>query len=269
VYLFDRKGREKEQHFPLSKNAKAWEVAVSLNDWNEICVIEDAPPVEKPRKALAADRDTVLLLNFIAGAGDLRDVSGHGNDGSIISRNWYEQAPVWAAGRAGKPFTAVKFHPTTNGTPYLRVADSASLKNLDHVTLEAVINPRKPSSHGTILVKGDAKAGRSYELYLTPQGDLAMALNGGQLQAVACGAVEFGKWQHVAGTYDGRKIRLFVEGKRVQEVEAPGRIPVNRGDLWIGAAGDPDGKASHKVSLIGVLDQVRISRTARYLPGSN
>lgn len=263
VYLFDRKGREKEQNFPVSKKGKIWEVAVELSDWNEICVIEDAPPVEKPKKALAADKDAVLLFNFIAGAGDLRDVSGHGNDGSIVSRNWYEQSPVWAAGREGRPFTAVNFHPTTNGTPYIRVADSASLKNMDSVTLEAVIRPRKASPHATIMAKGDAKTGLSHELYLTPQGDLVMALGGGQRKAVAPRAVEFERWQQVAGTYDGRKIRLFVEGKLVQEAEAPGRIAVNNGDLWIGNAGDPDVKTFYKTSFLGVIDQIRISRTAR------
>lgn len=40
VYLFDLKGREKENNFKINKKGKIWEIEVKLNDWNEICVIE-------------------------------------------------------------------------------------------------------------------------------------------------------------------------------------------------------------------------------------
>jgi len=40
VLLFDRKGRERPEHFPARRDGDGWAVAVTLSDWNEIAVIQ-------------------------------------------------------------------------------------------------------------------------------------------------------------------------------------------------------------------------------------
>jgi len=44
-----------------------------------------------------------------------------------------------------------------------------------------------------------------------------------------------GEWVHYAGSYDGRTIRLYVDGDLVDSTEAPGRMPVRNHPLFIGA----------------------------------
>lgn len=53
--------------------------------------------------------------------------------------------------------------------------------------------------------------------------------------------VNDGQWHHVAGTYDGANICLYVDGKLDVSSAAPGRINVNDHNVWIGAnAEEPD-----------------------------
>jgi hypothetical protein len=63
-------------------------------------------------------------------------------------------------------------------------------------------------------------------------------------------------WTHFLGTYDGQTIRLFVNGRLVASQEAPGRIPVSRAPLMIGAI------APGVRVLDGEIDDVRVWRRA-------
>ena len=69
-------------------------------------------------------------------------------------------------------------------------------------------------------------------------------------------------WHHVAGVYDGRRVRLFVDGELAAEVERSGRRLPNGLPLVIGADVDGSGRAvSH---FEGMIDGVRLSKSARY-----
>jgi len=63
-----------------------------------------------------------------------------------------------------------------------------------------------------------------------------------------------GRWVHLAGTYDGRTMRLYVDGVEVAALERPGRVKPNHFDLVIGgfAAGSP-------AHFTGRIDEVRLS----------
>jgi hypothetical protein len=77
-----------------------------------------------------------------------------------------------------------------------------------------------------------------------------------------------GRWTHLAGVFDGRQIALFVDGKRVASTNAPGARLSSDKSLYIGAR--PNGAFNtHNFSYPmlyyrGVVDDVRISRAARY-----
>jgi hypothetical protein len=73
---------------------------------------------------------------------------------------------------------------------------------------------------------------------------------------------DFARWTHVAMSYDGARVRFFVNGRLTGEAEAAGPITPNRLPLVIGADVDAEGEA---VSFwTGDLDEVRLSRVARY-----
>ncbi|QNN23820.1 hypothetical protein HED60_16605 [Planctomycetales bacterium ZRK34] len=65
-----------------------------------------------------------------------------------------------------------------------------------------------------------------------------------------------GQWTHIFGTYDGKIIRLYYDGKQVAQAEAAGGIPATDDALYIGA------QAPALSVLKGALDDVRVYRTA-------
>ncbi|MEN8005732.1 MAG: LamG-like jellyroll fold domain-containing protein [Candidatus Krumholzibacteriota bacterium] len=67
----------------------------------------------------------------------------------------------------------------------------------------------------------------------------------------------YGQWVHVAGTYDGTAMRLFVDGVEVSSRAASGQIHAYDRDVMIGRFGNfVDG-------IIGSIDEVRLWEVAR------
>jgi hypothetical protein len=64
-------------------------------------------------------------------------------------------------------------------------------------------------------------------------------------------------WHHVAGVYDGRSIRLFIDGVLAAEREGSGRLARNTVDIEIGRI--QQGVARFP----GVVSEVRVSDVAR------
>ncbi len=71
-----------------------------------------------------------------------------------------------------------------------------------------------------------------------------------------------GRWHHVAGVFDGREVRLYVDGKLVDS--APARGKRRRNELPLVVGGDVDGKGRGTSLFSGWIDGVRLSRGARY-----
>ena len=74
--------------------------------------------------------------------------------------------------------------------------------------------------------------------------------------------LEPGRWHHLAGVYDGAEVRLYVDGERVAAAPASGARTTNRLPLLIGA--DVDGAGEATSCFPGRIDEVRLSRVARY-----
>lgn len=71
-----------------------------------------------------------------------------------------------------------------------------------------------------------------------------------------------GRWHHVAGVFDGAQARLYVDGTMVARAPASGTRTRNRLPLYVGA--DPDARGAPTSWLAGDVDELRISRVARY-----
>jgi hypothetical protein len=70
------------------------------------------------------------------------------------------------------------------------------------------------------------------------------------------------RWHHVAGVYDGTEVRLYVDGRRVARV--PGSGPRRRNVFPFLVGADPDRGGKPTSGFEGLLDEVRVSRVARY-----
>jgi 3',5'-cyclic AMP phosphodiesterase CpdA len=76
------------------------------------------------------------------------------------------------------------------------------------------------------------------------------------------GALVTGRWQHVAGTFDGTEARLYVDGALVGSGTGSGERRRNSLPLLIGA--DPDSVGKPTSFFEGLVDEVRISKVVRY-----
>jgi hypothetical protein len=139
------------------------------------------------------------------------------------------------------------------------VADSASLDLTSGMTLEAWV---RPSSTGwpyrTVLMK-EQSGNLAYALYVTDATrPLSTAILGG-VERIAQGATALtaNTWVHLASTYDGANLRLYVNGTLVTTTAATGAITVSSGALRIGA-----NSIWAEEAFAGLVDEVRVYNRA-------
>src|SRR5262249_8863334 len=142
---------------------------------------------------------------FFKGEGNANDALGlHG--GSAIG------AVTYGPGEVGQAF---QFDSKSSGVivPDFPALDSAN------VTVEAWVKSAGVTAYSYIVTKGaQGAAAASYALSTGAQGGLAFYVFNGTLFVLspdAGKAIWDGNWHHVAGTYDGATVRLFVDGKEV------------------------------------------------------
>jgi glucose/arabinose dehydrogenase/PKD repeat protein len=132
-----------------------------------------------------------------------RDASGFGNNGTL------QNGPTWTT--AGKYGGALTFD-GVNDRVTIPDADNLDLSTL---TLEAWVKPRVRGNWDNILLK-EGQNNLAYGMYAT--GDAATNKpNGavGDAEVYGTSALGTGAWKHVALTYDGSAMRLYVGGTLV------------------------------------------------------
>ena len=169
------------------------------------------------------------------------DASGLGNGGTISG----------ATHVTGKFGNGLAF----NGTSALvSIADSASLDVTSAVTLEAWVYPTALSGWRDVIFKNT-------DIYFlmgcTPTGS-APGFGGTftSANAYGTGALPLNAWSHLAGTYDGTTMRLYVNGVLVSSQAQTGPIATSTGALSIGG----DTTAGQYWS--GMIDEVRVYNRA-------
>jgi hypothetical protein len=168
----------------------------------------------------------IAAYGFEEGAGTLAgDTSGYANHGTISGAAWQ------SAGRFGK---ALEFDGIGD---WVTVPDAASLDLTSGMTLEAWVYPTA-ASDGTVITKESA-GGLVYALYSYDNTPLPVAyLNvGSYWSAAGTTALPLTSWSHLAATYDGATLRLFVNGALVSSRLVANSILTSAGALRIGGNG--------------------------------
>ena len=70
---------------------------------------------------------------------------------------------------------------------------------------------------------------------------------------VAGEPLPIGRWVHLAGTFDGTTMRLYVDGEKRATLERPGPVKANAFHLCLG-----NYEVGHKAHFTGLLDEVRL-----------
>ena len=80
--------------------------------------------------------------------------------------------------------------------------------------------------------------------------------------ATAPAPLPLNQWTHVAGVYDGRQVLLFLNGRKSDDSIGQGFRQRNNLPLYLGA--DPDHQGQPTRAFAGWVDEVRLSKSARY-----
>lgn len=201
----------------------------------------------------AAVTDLLARWSFNEGAGTTAaDASGAGHAGTVSG------GAQWIPGRLGQ---ALRFD---GATGRVRVPASAGLAPSAGVTVEAwVRRSGSPGQFRYVVSKGaTACETASYGLYSGPAGGLVFYVAGPGptdfTRSPDAGAgIWDGQWHHVAGTFDGAAVRLFVDGTEVASGTPHGDpisyAELSTGDLFVGHYDGCDG-----LDFAGDVDDVRI-----------
>jgi len=195
----------------------------------------------------------VLALNFNEGAGAVaNDSSGLGNKASITGAAW---TPEGAFG-GGLVFNGTSSIVTVAASPSLNVAQ---------VTVEAWVQPADINGWRNVLLKQLSKStasGLSYALYANSDTDggagayIRPSGMSSDQRANDVTTISVGEWHHLAATYNGSALKLYVDGNLVATPKAATPLSTGAFPLFIG--GNPLWGEFFK----GTIDEVRVYNRA-------
>lgn len=187
----------------------------------------------------------VGLWGFGEGAGSVvGDGSGSGNDGAVVG------SPSWVAGVKG---SGVEL----GGSDYVVVPDAPSLGPSGPMTVAAWIRPDRVGTQ-YVLKKAAQGSTDGYEVGLSSGGKAFVRLNQAssgntyRVDSTSSYPVDGQTWMHVAGVFDGSRVRLYIDGVEQGSVPGPGSAALNSLDLVLGA-----GEGGYR-PLSGGLDEAGV-----------
>ncbi|MBL8860208.1 MAG: metallophosphoesterase [Planctomycetes bacterium] len=143
----------------------------------------------------------------------------------------------------------------------LTIASAALAIPDEPITVEAWFQARSFGKRVGLLNKTESS---EFGIFLSNgQPGFSIHLEGKYVNAVhEKQTLSVNEWHHVAGVFDGAEVRFYVDGALAATRTAKGRRTCNTLPLMIGA--DVTKQASPESFFDGVIDEVRISSTARY-----
>src|SRR3989441_755782 len=198
-----------------------------------------------PSPASAQTPGLVAAYAFNEGSGTtVADISGNNNNGTITAATWTT---------AGKFGNALAF----NGTSALvTVPNAASLQLTTGMTLEAWVFPTATPTGWRAIV--DKTVDGYYLMASTDQNRPAAGGTwvGGNQNTYGPSVVAVNTWTHLAATFDGATVRLFVNGVQVASQAQTTALASTTGTLQIGGDSYPN------EFFAGRIDEVRIYNRA-------
>jgi fibronectin type 3 domain-containing protein len=179
-------------------------------------------------------------LDDLAGS-TAADSSGNANTGTLVN------SPTWSVpGRIGASALSV----VDTNLQYVTVANAASLDMTAGITIAAWINPTDWASNRRILQKGNSD--NQYR-FLAENGVLKFHLNG--VNTLTCALPPTNVWSHIAATYNGSTMVIYINGLAQATLAASGAISTTSDPLTIATK---NGSTSTGDYFKGLLDEVRV-----------
>jgi len=197
--------------------------------------------------SLAGVESLVLYLPFDEGAGDtVKDLSGSGNNGTIVGAKWVN----------GKVNDALEF----DGASYVDIPNSNSLSLTKDITVMAWVFMKTGSSGEMAIVSKGQWAANDlpYELTVTPGGTIYWQMydNAGR-DSCSPPSPSVGEWHHIAATYDGTVFKCYIDGEMMKDFAYTGTLPQNTASVTVGKRSKAD-----ECYFQGMIDEVAMYASA-------
>ncbi|HYR91037.1 MAG TPA: fibronectin type III domain-containing protein [Terriglobia bacterium] len=216
---------------------RAIDAAGNLSSYSNVAGATTATPLSGPVAAYA----------FNEGAGTtVSDLSGNGNTGTISGATWTT---------LGKYGAALSFNGTNN---LVLLNNSASLNLSTAMTLEAWVFPAASQSGWRTIIQRQTD---TYFLHAGSDSGPLRPAGGGTINSAVNYVVgpvgnPVNSWTHLALTYNGSTIALYVNGNVAASQAAAGPIQTNTNPVRIG------GNVPYGEYFNGRIDEVRIYNRA-------
>ena len=155
----------------------------------------------KPTTSFGNETNLVGFWQFEEGEGTVvTDASGKENNGTIVE-------PIWVEGKIGN---ALQF----NGNSYVEIPHNAVLNPRNALTIEAWINPANNMQRRKIISKS-LGANTDYSFFQGDKNNIAFSIKMGSIARTVyapANTLPLGEWTYVVGTYDGVRLRLYING---------------------------------------------------------
>lgn len=173
---------------------------------------------------VSANPHIVLWLPLDENGCTAGDISQYSNNG-VLGPDCPANSPIWTSGKIG---TALNFDGVDD---YVEVPDSSSLNINGELSFDAWINPTV-SKQQLILSKLTASPYYGYEFQLSSGNKFQFYLGGTSQPVVWWGnqVVPLSIWTHVAVTYDGSKVKVYINGDFKEEFDVTGNIGSSSGE---------------------------------------
>ena len=175
----------------------------------------------------------------------VKDLSGNNNHGKIQGK---------PRSVTGKIKTALELNGSSD---WVSVEHNASIANFDQLSISAWIKLIKVNAWTAVIEKG-VHENWSYGFFLEPDSTLSFYVSQKGNKLACCIGdykIKPAEWYHIAGTYDGKLAKLWVNGKVEAEMAATGPLhPTDGLPLAIGARGKGDGESFFN----GIIDEVTL-----------
>ncbi len=203
---------------------------------DDIRLYREAPPVAVP-----TDPGTDALVAYYAFENNANDSSGNGLDGTIVG------TPGYVAGVTGMALSL------DGVDDHVDCGDNGNFDITEAITLSAWVNTSDAgnSEHNPFVCKGD----QSYAIKHASGNSIEFFIYDSTWQTLDSPVNDSfnGVWHHVAGTFDGNRLLLYVDGSVVKSMDYTGAIAKTTYPVNIGRNSQNTDRLYE-----GLIDEVRI-----------
>jgi hypothetical protein len=203
---------------------------------------------------VSLDKSIVVYYSF--NDGKAKDESGNGNDGVITSAKAVEGIYGKGLNFDGESWVEVKPNKSLDVAEITMAAWIYKDKIYTENQGENIISKKQGGAY-TISIGGWENHGGCGESLETE-----MRISGSYHYVCEKKPLPLKEWVHVASTYDGKDMKIFLNGKEVGSKSCKGKIDFNGANFYVGAESDGGQPDDDHGRFVGRIDEVYVANRA-------